>query len=388
MGRFHLSLSKKAIFAIVIFAILLIAVPLTVYVVQQQQQTQSSAAPATTLSFTKSAPTGDASIDDEITVDVMANPDTNLISQVLLYIDYDPEMLEPDETEFFVGNDAELTTKGYSVYRTPTIVDEDLGVISAGYTLSQQTTGGPSNLGIRCATTPCAPTKIGTLKFKALAAGTTTIKFLRSGTTDTFIKSSGTSDTAVENALLNAPDLSITIIGPEETPTPSPSSTPTPSPSASPSASASPAASPVGEAPLCSSLDADPIDGSAPLAVTFTANGSDSDGTVEKITFTYGDGNTEDVTEGGGLGSGTVNTQASHTYSDGGTFEASAVLTDSDGNASTACTQSITVAAAEVAQASPSAEPLPPTGPSSEIIGVGVLGAILTGIGILLFLAL
>jgi len=379
VGRFHFSLSKKAILLVGIFVILLIAVPLTVYIVQQQQQTQSSAAPATTLSFTTSTP-ATVQVGEQVSVDIMVNPDTNVVKEILFYLSYDPDFIEPVDNGF-VGNDSVLIDQlGFSVYRNPTAVN---GIISAGYTLAQAQTGNTSaNLGIK------TPTKIGTLTFTALQPGTTTLSFSQTEPTRTFIKSGGTSDTAPENALAQALPGQITIVAPEETATPTPSATESATPTPTPS---EPASSPVGEAPVCSSLGADVTDGSAPLAITFTANGSDSDGSVDKITFDYGDGNTEDVTEGGGLGTDTVNTQVSHTYTDAGTYDASAVLTDSDLNASEACSQTITVSTAEgsqVAEATPSSSPLPATGPGGAIVGVGILGAILTGIGILLFLAL
>ena len=88
--------------------------------------------------------------------------------------------------------------------------------------------------------------------------------------------------------------------------------------------------------------------GPAPFSLVFTANGTDTNGTIGKIAFNFGDGPVQDVTSGGGIGTKTASTQLSHTYNNPGTFQASVVLFDNDGaisSTSAACAQAITVTA-------------------------------------------
>ena len=148
--------------------------------------------------------------------------------------------------------------------------------------------------------------------------------------------------------------------------------------------------------PVCDSFTADKeASTSAPFTVTFTAEGSDSDGIVDKLSLGFGDGNTQDLTETGGIGEeSAVSAKLSHTYQNSGTFTATATFTDNDGAISDSSNCSKTISIEDSGGiATPTATPtplptLPPTGPDRIVVGIGILGAILTVLGAVIFLAL
>lgn len=93
--------------------------------------------------------------------------------------------------------------------------------------------------------------------------------------------------------------------------------------------------------PTCNYLNANPSSGSSPLTVSFTASGSDSDGTIIQYEFTFGD-NTSPVY--------TSNAGATHQYANSGTYCAKVRFQDNSGNWSempgtcpTSCAAGITV---------------------------------------------
>ncbi len=94
--------------------------------------------------------------------------------------------------------------------------------------------------------------------------------------------------------------------------------------------------------PTCNYLSASPSSGGAPLNVSFTGSGSDSDGTIAQYEFDFGDGSSK-------VYSSTAGT--THTYNTVGTYCAKLRVKDDDGAWSTntgncpggTCTQTITV---------------------------------------------
>jgi hypothetical protein len=241
----------------------------------------------------------------------------------------------------------------------------------------------------------------------------------------TQVLSIGANDQASENVLSNTSPATIEIgagAAVSGTPEPIPTGSPTPSvevPTTAPTATGTPApttetpsATPsptgtggggggsTGTAPVCNSLTLDrESSGNAPFSITFTANGADSDDTVSKATFNFGDGQVSDVTAGGGIGTNSVNVQISHTYDNAGTYQASALLTDATSNVSDsgACQQTITVTASGSATAAPAtptiangtATPtMAPTGPLGLTFGLGIAALFMIVAGGLIFFAL
>jgi hypothetical protein len=341
--------------------------------VQQQQETQSHANPNTTLAFSPASIT--KAVGDSVNFDVVLSPGGNQVNFVKLAIKFDPTKLEANEQSFVVDPVSNL-----SVVQGPTLENGTLTVV-----LSVQ--NDPTKV-IQ------SNTKIGSVAFTTLSASDvpTQVSF---DPTQIQIRSinSSNNDAFNENVFLNGAPASVTIQG-ELSPTSGPTEAPTEAPTAEPTEAPVPtdvSGTPeAGLAPVCDSLTPDVSTGEAPFSVNFTVTGNETSGSVSKVTFNYGDGNTEDVTTGGGLGTDTVSLTQAHTYASAGSFTASALLTD-DGGAtsdSTSCTQTITVSAGGSASDSATITPLAATGPSTKIVGLGAIGGMLFLIGALLFLAL
>lgn len=382
------SLSGKKLLLIGFVVFLLLAIPITIYILQKQQQTQSSAAKATVLSIKSPIPGQTSSreapltkgVGDTFDLDVMINPGTNQVIATTLNIKYDPAILE--------AQSAEPTVALPQIIEGPTIANGTISVtMAAGIDLTKVVT---------------TTTKIATIKFKTLAA-TTGVPTEISFTDETNVTS--TVDDPEQDGVLSSTIPGFVLVnagGVSPTPSPTIIATITPIPTII-------GGSPVPNVPpVCNSLTIDrEATGSAPFSIALTANGTDTDGTISKITFNFGDGPVQDVTIGGGIGTNSVSTQIAHTYRNPGTFKASAVLTDDRNGTSvpSSCEQTITVTQPVVTQApigQPIAAPPPvvvtenPTpvpsitdsGPGDTIIKFGAAGAVLSVLGGLLFFAL
>lgn len=458
--------SGKKIFLLGFIVVLLIAIPLTVYLAQQQQKTKSGAAPSTTLSFT---PVNQSTtVDQTISFDIMVNPGSNQVSFVKFTIVYDGTKLS--------------TAEAGLVPNTAT----GLPNVAGGPTYESNTVTITLNVGSSPQNSLTLPTKLGTISFKAIAPtqGTPTEITFRdsqamsvggeSSFSENVLSSTGRATVTIEGAAPatnkvptcselkadnltgNAPltvkftgsgtDSDGTIskmtfnFGDGQGVTPNTDSSQnsgtgsdqtgygtasvtgnathtyntagtftanlvftdddneansTTSCTQTITVTAAPQANNV--VPACSSLSIDNASGSAPLTVNFTAAGTDSDGTISKATFNYGDGAVEDVSQGGGFGTNSVSIQQPHTFNTAGTFTANVVFTDDSSGVSTpsSCSQTIAVSAgvgptAIPTAAAPTAIPtaLPPTGPGEQLVAIGAFGAILSIIGAVLLLAL
>ena len=377
-----MSLNAKNILILGFVVSLLIAIPVTVYFLQKQQQTTSKATASTSLCFTKmtdnicldntNKPT--YKVKDTFNLDVLMKPGTNNVIATTLNIKYDPTKVATSSPGFRLSNAFSSVIEG------PIYTDGNISV-----TMS---------VGIDVDKVIKADTKIATVFLEALSptgdAGTD-IKFDQTTVTSTV------SDPET-NVLSTSTPAKIIITGSGVTPTPSVT---TPTPTSSISTPNVP--------PVCTSLNIDrAASGSAPLSVTFTTVGNDSDGTIQKATFNFGDGPVEDVTVGGGIGTNSVSVQKAHTYNNPGTYTAKAVLTDNSSgiSASDNCTQVIAVEPGVPTPTGiggpiiqPTSTPLPtPTlaavtpmpspGPGGIIIGIGAAGVILSIIAGAIFLAL
>lgn len=379
----NMHLSGRKIFLFGFIAVLLIGIPVTIYLVQRQQETQTHAEKSTNISFTpdssSTAPL-QKKVGESIPLDINVDPGKNLVSFVKLEIQYDPQKLATASANAFVQNNTVFPTVLEGPVYTPGKIEVTLSV-GPDPTKSIQTKA-----------------KAATVTFKAISntpPGTPTL--VTYGAT-TQVLSIGSNDQASENVLSAATPAAIAIgdAGPTEPPViptvePSPTEVVTPGPTIQPSPSATPSAN---VAPVCSSLAVDKSpNGEAPLALNFSAGGTDSDGTISKITFNFGDGQVSDVTTGTGIGTASASAQATHNYETAGTFTASAIFTD-NGNGvsdSSSCKQVVTVTGgAVVAPTTPPTTPapsLPPTGSTGVALGIGaVILTFIIGGGFLFFL--
>lgn len=395
---------KKLILLGVVFALLAI-IPLTIFLVQQQQETRSRASKSTNLYF--SLPGADAatataaatlskSTGDTFDLDIIVAPGTNVVTFIRLEIDYDPTKVELAGKKLAADPASPLPAPQAPTYEAGKIF------LSFGASNGTQFIEGK-------------PARIATVTFKALAP--TTAKTTVSFGEQSEVLSKAAADQADDTVLSGTTPVDITIADAVVTPTPSATPSATLTPTVPVVATATPTV-PAGTqvpnaAPVCAALNLDRTpSGTAPFSITFTAVGTDSDGTINKVTFNYGDGPVQDILQAGGIGTGSVSSQSTHTYNNGGTFRASAILTDSKGSTSlpTACTQTITVTAASgsattapttvVLIATPTTQPAvatatsaprvttEPPGPGETLFGIGAAGIILSIIGGLLFLAL
>lgn len=414
-----MNLNRKKLLLIGFILILLVGIPVTVYLLQKQQETRSRAQAATILKFAPDSSQTNPiqkKIGDSIPLDIMVDPGTNLVSFVKLQIQYDADKLSADQSSF-VPNTVVFPTVLEGPIYSPGKIEITLSV-GPDPTKAVQTVA-----------------KAGTVTFKALAntaAGQPTLVTYGQAVQ---VLSIGSSDQASEN-VLSATNPAAIAIGdgsttttpttspslnpiPTGTLTPTPDATETPSPSPTttalatptPTLTGSPAFTPTptgtgsastNQNPVCNSLAVDrATTGAAPFSITFTANGTDTDGTISKVNFNFGDGEISgDITTSGGIGTNSVNVSTSHTYNNAGTYTASAILTDSNGGASSAtgCQQTIIVqsgstptpGSGSTGSTNPTYTPTPTmaaTGAFETAMGIGAVAMFLIiGGGILFFM--
>lgn len=391
-----MSFSPRNLILLGLGLILLIAIPLTIYLVQQQQETRSGATPSTVLSVIPATKT--ATIGAVMDFDVVLNPGTNIVNGITLEVIYDSTKIATDGAGFVSKLNNNLSPN--PVY-SPGKISVSISPSAADPTQGITTT-----------------TTIATLSFKAIALTSGTPTEISFGQNTVVTTTAGTDENT--NVLANSNPARITIVDEEAaptatiTPTTGAAATATPTPTTGAAATATPTPTTAAEAtatvtpipteapaptattapvagntsPVCSALTlSGSSTGTAPYALTFTATGTDADGTISKVSFDFGDGVVQDLFDGSGIGTSSVNAQMAHTYNNAGTFNATAVLTDDVGGTSqtSTCSQTITVTT-EVGQGSqqPTATPVPtlaPTGPAEVLVGIGVFGIIAVIIG-------
>ena len=387
-----MNVTRKRILLFGFIAAMLVGIPLTLYGLSTQQETRQQAEKATILTFlpesSEDTPISKA-LNEEFPLEVSVDPGTNLVSFLKLEIQYDETKLATSEADGgFVVNEAAfpVTLEG-PVFST--------GKIQVTLSVGSDPTNAIQQV-----------TKALTIKFKALAdTGETPTNITFGNSTE--VLSIGSNDQASENVLLNVnPALvligqsstTITPISVTPTHTPVPTNTTAPTQPPQPT-SIPPTAGPTGtnESPVCTALNIDRENtGSAPYSVTFTAVGDDSDGTVSKVTFNYGDGPVENVTETGGIGTSSVSVQRAHTYTNPGTYSASAIITDNSQGVSdaNACKVTITILPAPTTGGNGGGLTIAPSatisdpGPGDVILGMGGVALLFIVIGGILFFAL
>ncbi len=398
-----LSLVKKVILLMFIIVIL-VAIPLTVYVVQKQQELRSKAAAATVLAFDPPSTTANSSapLVFKITVDPKG---VNQLSFLKLSINYDPAFLQ--------------TAPAGSVCSNPqTSLCPDKGNSNL-QTVEGPTLGG-NNISISMSITAAtakisSPIAVAYVAFAPLKTGSTKISFANDSQAFSVVSTDQPSEnvlavdstTGTISSLPAAIEIASTVLL-------------TPTPTGQPGAATPGVTNPP---PVCDSLNVDrTATGNAPFSLNFTANGRDTNGTISKVSFNFGDGPMQDVTSGGNIGSNSVTVQTFHTYHNAGTFTASAILTDNNGatNSPTSCTQTVTVKTAagavvtgtpiagvtpgatisagltpvptlivgQILSSTPKVSPIAAPGPSEKFLKIGAAGGVLSIIGAVLLFAL
>lgn len=378
-------------FLLGVFLLLLLSIPLTIFFIKQQQEVRTKAAPSSTLSFSPASKS--ATVGSNFDLDIMVDPGQNVVSFTKLHLLFDSTKLE-------------------AVRISPNIqafpLTLDAPVISPGTLTVSFGIGSDPARAIQ------ARTKMATVTFKPLAAAGGEGTKISFDPTQTQVLSLSANDQPGENVLQSTSPASVIISEGTAVSIPTPTTTvggtPTPTSRVTPTGSISPTQAagqgiptPTGgvgggnASPLCSSLTASPLTGSAPLLVNFTAKGNDQDGTITKATFNFGDGKQQDVTATSNQKS--VELKASHSYQTTGTYSATVTFTDNNNGVSLACSQSITVTTAGGGTTStvatpgattPGATTAVPTlaAPGNLTISMGLLAAIgiITTVGVFLLI--
>lgn len=350
---------------------LLIGIPISIYFVKRQQELRSRATPSSTLSI--KPPTKTVNVGENFDLEVHVNPGSNIVSLVKLTLNYDKDKID------FVKNQPDQNFSLVLEQKTDTP-----GIITMSLNVGSDVTKAIQD----------KEAKVTTITFKAKAATTSTkIKFDQASGQNQVFSLSG-SDAPGENVLSNfaIPESTITIneVIAAPPPPPPPAAAPsvatpsaavsTPTTPTTPTSSTQAQAGPANQIPLCTSLSTDrEASGSAPFAVTLTANGYDPDGRISKVTFDFGDGPVQEVLQSGGIGTNSVSVQATHSYNTAGTYTATARLTDDRSGVSTvagACSKTITVgkAIAQVVTPTPAALAQAPTTPTPAAAITGKAG--------------
>ena len=372
-------LSGKKLLLLGFIVVLLVAIPITVYLVQQQQKIRSGATAATTLSFSPITPQT-ATVESTVSFDIYLDPsDINQITFVQLVIGYDSTKLAKADA----GIVPALWPSADGGTFNPTIS------IGPNYTPGNITVGW--SIGANPQNVIKTRTKLGTVTFMAIEAtdpgAATQITFENGSRADSFDSTSS----GLDNVISNLSSIASVNITDSANPTVTLTNTPTPTTQPIPTTiSGSP--TPI---PICSNFKIDEATtGITPYSVNFTITADSPDSTsIDNIALDFGDGETQEATDSGGIGTNSVSITIPHTYETSGTFNATATITEIDADEQTLTEDcnpiEITVndqtSPTTVAETNPS--PLPPTGPTG-LITVGAVGVILTFIGIVLLLAL
>lgn len=392
---------KKRFFIIGFLVVLLIAIPITVYVLKYNTKGASSkAAASTVLSATTATTTVGVGV--SVPVDIIIDPGSNAVSVIKLNLSYDSTKLSTSAGGL-VPNAATF----------PTILDPvTYGSCTGNFCTITAT------LAIGADPTKAITTKIkaGTITFKTLATtdqGPTNITF---GTQATAY-SVAQADQASENVLASTIPLALIISNnPTGSGTPTVATTTTINPTTTKlptqattnptiatdtgitpttgtggtGTGITPTTSATNQPPLCTNLSVDQNIATVGGTINFTANGNSPISSINKVTFNFGDGNIMDITTGGGIGTNNISVQQAHTYPTNGAYTATAILTDNNNLLSdaTMCSQSITIGTINPTTTTNTPTTLPKTGPSDILIGIGIGGIALSIIGGLLFFGL
>ena len=376
---------KNKYFILGNIALLLAAIPLTLLFISRQQDVRSRAAPTTRITFTPTTLSFEGDNCTEQSLAVNLDPGENIVSTVELFLTYDATKfnisIAPNENVFPPPN---------GILRGPTISNGQASVVL--------------NIGSNVTNAIQAPVDIATITVVPIAATADGPVDISIDSSKTRVLSLSDNDEATENVFLSGGQAAISVnasciegapeeVGPSPSPSPTPtggvggggSLTPTATPSISPTTGAN-------QSPICSTITTSPSSsGNAPFVMTLSAQGTDSDGTISKATFNFGDNTIQDIFEG--LGTAAVTTQLAHTYQTAGTYSASVVFTDNGGAVSSSCTTDISVLAGTTtptptATAGAGIQPTATATPTPTIENPGGIGTTIAVIGGLLLVIL
>lgn len=369
---------RKKFFLIGFILLLLIAIPVTVFLVQRQQEIRGRAAPTTTLSF--DLPTRSVNVNETFALNIIMDTQTNSVGNAEIHLTFDPIKLTA------------LTMQGGTFM--PRIIGEPKIDNNAGTASIFVVT--PLVGGIPITQKSDGPQPVAAINFSAKAeTGTTPTTVSFSPETKAYGETGGVLEPTsliIASSFSNVAQITIgaaVAAGVTPTPTPTPTETTTPTPTTTAR----------NKAPDCNSLTASPDKGNIPLTVTLTANANDENDDITSATFTFGDGQTQTVDKNIGQ-SGSY--QVTHVYQNTGTIKPQAIVKDINGAASDACIDTITIAAAGatptvaaagggVAQATPTPIPVAAIPTTADITPTAALtlgGAALLILGSLLFFVL
>ena len=381
----------RKFFLIGILATLLIAIPLTVYILTTgRTNTQSGAAPSTVLGF--NIPQEPAMVGTPVNIPVTVDPSggggssSNQVSFIKLVMTYDGTKLQATSNYF-------TPDPKFSALEGPSNnCDSKTNICTISVTL----TTGPDP-----STAVSGLSNVGTLNFNPLVPtdpnSPTQLVF---GSSSQALSIASTDKPAENVIAFNRlqPGLLTIVTAAATSPTPgsgggSSGGGSTGGGSSGGGSSGGSSGGTTQSALTCSGLTADNTSStSAPLTVLFTATGQDS-GNITKVSYNYGDGTVQDVTSGGGIGTNSISVQASHIYKTNGTYTATAVLTDDSGNITSpsSCSQTITIGSASTGSGSTpapttatttTAPTIPSTGPGQVFVGIGIAGILITAAGL------
>lgn len=180
-----------------LFALVAISIPLTLSLLNKNQETRSRATASTTLALTPESSTSapiQANVGDTVSLDMMVNPGTNLVTFIKYQISYDATKLTPVSADPFTVNTTSFPTK------------VEGPILSTGQIAQSISVGSDPTKAIQ------TTTKVGTLNFKAIAStsGTPTVV---SFTSVTQALSAGSGDQAAENVISTTIPANIAITG-------------------------------------------------------------------------------------------------------------------------------------------------------------------------------
>lgn len=309
-----MNILKNKYFLLGNLAFLLLVIPLALFLLKNQTKTRGSAAPTTTLSFNPTTINTDQCTTTS-QANLILNPGQNVVSTVDLTLKWDKSKFD---ITFNTGPSFPQILKG------PDQLSDGLHI-----TL---------NIGADVTKAIVATATLGTITIKPISptSGNTPLTI---DPVATKVYSLAQSDGATEN-VYNASGSNplLVTIDAKVCQSTSPSPTAAIAPTA---AAASPTSAVANTSPTCLSLSSSVSSGSAPLSVTLTGLGRDTDGTINKATFNFGDGTVQDVANGLGLASASA--QLAHTYTVGGDYSSTVTFTDNGGAISNACSQKISI---------------------------------------------